>query len=108
METWRLEHPEVGTIEVQRGYDAEFAEMGEWPKKAKDFTPVPGDATLLERLRLWRKNPSPRLQIVVNGQVRSRHERPRAGRYSLKKKICLIYTSPSPRDVEESRMPSSA
>ena len=22
--------------------------------------------------------------------------------------ICLLYTSPSPRDVEESRMPSSA
>ena len=48
METWRLEHPEVGTIEVHRGYDAEFVEMGQWPKKAKDFTPVPGDATLLE------------------------------------------------------------
>ena len=25
-----------------------------------------------------------------------------------KKKTCLLYTSPSPRDVEESRMPSSA
>ena len=25
-----------------------------------------------------------------------------------KGKICLLYTSPSPRDVEESRMPSSA
>ena len=25
-----------------------------------------------------------------------------------KKKHCLLYTSPSPRDVEESRMPSSA
>ena len=24
------------------------------------------------------------------------------------KKVCLLYTSPSPRDVEESRMPSSA
>ena len=23
-------------------------------------------------------------------------------------KLCLLYTSPSPRDVEESRMPSSA
>ena len=27
---------------------------------------------------------------------------------SLGYKICLLYTSPSPRDVEESRMPSSA
>ena len=26
----------------------------------------------------------------------------------VKLKICLLYTSPSPRDVEESRMPSSA
>ena len=25
-----------------------------------------------------------------------------------KRKVCLLYTSPSPRDVEESRMPSSA
>ena len=25
-----------------------------------------------------------------------------------KVKVCLLYTSPSPRDVEESRMPSSA
>ena len=25
-----------------------------------------------------------------------------------KKRVCLLYTSPSPRDVEESRMPSSA
>ena len=25
-----------------------------------------------------------------------------------KTNICLLYTSPSPRDVEESRMPSSA
>ena len=27
---------------------------------------------------------------------------------SIDKKTCLLYTSPSPRDVEESRMPSSA
>ena len=24
------------------------------------------------------------------------------------RRVCLLYTSPSPRDVEESRMPSSA
>ena len=28
--------------------------------------------------------------------------------YRTKHNICLLYTSPSPRDVEESRMPSSA
>ena len=30
-----------------------------------------------------------------------------AGKSTLMK-VCLLYTSPSPRDVEESRMPSSA
>ena len=29
-------------------------------------------------------------------------------KWEVVKKICLLYTSPSPRDVEESRMPSSA
>ena len=29
-------------------------------------------------------------------------------RREVNMKICLLYTSPSPRDVEESRMPSSA
>ena len=28
--------------------------------------------------------------------------------FSNTRKSCLLYTSPSPRDVEESRMPSSA
>ena len=28
--------------------------------------------------------------------------------FRQQKEICLLYTSPSPRDVEESRMPSSA
>ena len=31
-----------------------------------------------------------------------------AARYADLLKDCLLYTSPSPRDVEESRMPSSA
>ena len=31
-----------------------------------------------------------------------------AGAFLAKCKGCLLYTSPSPRDVEESRMPSSA
>ena len=31
-----------------------------------------------------------------------------SGEALAKKEGCLLYTSPSPRDVEESRMPSSA
>ena len=34
---------------------------------------------------------------------------PVSEKYTLTiKEACLLYTSPSPRDVEESRMPSSA
>ena len=35
-------------------------------------------------------------------------KRLKSGYIVLKKLHCLLYTSPSPRDVEESRMPSSA
>ena len=33
---------------------------------------------------------------------------PTAANFKRAAKTCLLYTSPSPRDVEESRMPSSA
>ena len=43
---------------------------------------------------------------------RSKHAKEYAAKVAAKKgdliKNCLLYTSPSPRDVEESRMPSSA
>ena len=35
---------------------------------------------------------------IVQGQIVNENQN----------RICLLYTSPSPRDVEESRMPSSA
>lgn len=87
MEIWRLDHPEAGLLEVERGYDVEFAEQGEWPKEPKKFTPVLGDAPFIHRIQLWRKNPAPRMQIVVDGEVRSRHDKPRGGRYSLQKNL---------------------
>lgn len=87
MEIWRLDHPEAGLLEVERGYDAEFAEQGEWPKEPKEFTPVLGDAPFIHRIQLWRKNPAPRMQIVVDGEVRSRHDKPRGGHYSLQKNL---------------------
>ena len=87
MEIWRLDHPEAGLLEVERGYDAEFAEQGEWPKEPKEFMPVLGDAPFIHRIQLWRKNPAPRMQIVVDGEVRSRHDKPRGGRYSLQKNL---------------------
>ena len=40
-----------------------------------------------------------------SGKTTVRHQ---GGGHKRKYRICLLYTSPSPRDVEESRMPSSA
>ena len=43
-------------------------------------------------------------------RVREEAEATRRHRKLMRKRLerCLLYTSPSPRDVEESRMPSSA
>ena len=43
----------------------------------------------------------------TSGETRRRHHVSADGFYRGKK-VCLLYTSPRPRDVEESRMPSSA
>ena len=43
-------------------------------------------------------------ELIKIDHERDTQRKKRDGRY----KICLLYTSPSPRDVEESRMPSSA
>ena len=33
---------------------------------------------------------------------------PKCNEYEERKEVCLLYTSPSPRDISGSRMPSSA
>ena len=52
------------------------------------------------------------MQIAQDAQVASALEREtrrkKPGRGAARADTCLLYTSPSPRDVEESRMPSSA
>ena len=52
-------------------------------------------------------------QLVAEGETRVQELRARLERENLvadymSSKICLLYTSPSPRDRQKSRMPSSA
>ena len=42
--------------------------------------------------------------LVLTNEVKPKRARGKKGRY----KACLLYTSPSPRDLSTSRMPSSA
>ena len=44
------------------------------------------------------------VEVFVEGEPKSK----RIQYFEIQVLICLLYTSPSPRDVEESRMPSSA
>ena len=48
--------------------------------------------------------------VLAPGWTKLSFVPPESGTYTLPTypKACLLYTSPSPRDVEESRMPSSA
>jgi len=42
-------------------------------------------------------------EVIAKRKAQEKYEKMKADAM-----ICLLYTSPSPRDVEESRMPSSA
>ena len=46
--------------------------------------------------------------LTVNMQCNAYGESPEEAVQNLQNIICLLYTSPSPRDAHESRMPSSA
>ena len=46
------------------------------------------------------------LKGIVIGEVLTKEQHPNADRLSIT--TCLLYTSPSPRDLSTSRMPSSA
>ena len=71
-------------------------------------------APLLKDLDLQlRSLPGGGQQVLMNGQdvsdaIRSPEVTASVSAVAAHRCVCLLYTSPSPRDVEESRMPSSA
>ena len=56
----------------------------------------------------WKADNVALQEVTIDGQtVRIPRRLVKAAKLGLVD-VCLLYTSPSPRDVEESRMPSSA
>ena len=45
---------------------------------------------------------------IQDNRIKRLYELGKELNWNVEMDICLLYTSPSPRDVEESRMPSSA
>ena len=68
------------------------------------------EMTELRRLRDVRFLRTEQKQIHLSHQTDSfgNEVSPTKYEYNVLVEVCLLYTSPSPRDVEESRMPSSA
>ncbi|QQU26431.1 hypothetical protein [Corynebacterium ulcerans] len=90
MEIWSFEHPELGLISVERGYDAEFrAADPDWPEEPseKEIRHVGPNAGFKERIEALIHNPPVRLQIKVNGEVRRRLNDVPSGRIALNKSV---------------------
>lgn len=109
METWTLDHPEVGLITVEKGFDAEFAAHNPpetpWPKEIKDkdkkFVNLPADAGLKARLKAMIDNPSVRMQISVNGEVVRQLSSVPNGKVPLEKEMKDELTFPTGADPQK-------
>lgn len=122
METWTLEHPEQGRIQVEWGFDSEFlAEYPDWPGRpadAKEGEPFEAgvhpavDAGFVERCQAWVLNPSLRLQISVNGEVRRQLDSVPNGRVPLrgfvKENDLISAASNVPRDKPHLKIHSNS
>lgn len=91
MEKWALNHPELGLIELEVGYDSEFLELDptwpESPEDDEDITPVTADSGIKERFAALMTNPSIRARILLNGQVLHRLSSISSARYALKDSV---------------------
>ena len=60
------------------------------------------------KVNLWGRPKSPFNTRAYGPGQHGQTKTSKPSDYGIQLQACLLYTSPSPRDVEESRMPSSA
>ena len=102
----RLESMEP--MEIVQKYTLDFREtMAKFNTLLPSIEPT-ATGHIVEQIELIKKIINQGHAYEVNGSVY--FDISKDSKYGLfsNRKICLLYTSPSPRDVEESRMPSSA
>lgn len=91
MEKWALNHPELGLIELEVGYDSEFLELDpawpEQPEEDEEITPVTAESGLKERFSALFTNPLVRARILLNGKVLHRLRAISSSRYLLKDSV---------------------
>ncbi|MGP5111193.1 hypothetical protein [Corynebacterium casei] len=91
MEKWALNHPELGLIELEVGYDSEFLELDPtWPEQPEDdeeITSVTAEAGMKERFSALFTNPPVRARILLNGKVLHRLCTISSARYLLKDSV---------------------
>ena len=91
MEKWALNHPELGLIELEVGYDSEFLELDPtWPEKPKDdeeIIPVTAESGMKERFAALFRNPAIRARILLNGKVLHRLSTINSARYLLQDSV---------------------
>ena len=106
METWSLHHPQLGLIELQRGYDQEFAAAyPDWPRAGEESRTKDGewkpitvpalDASIPARIKAMMTNPPVRVQLLVDGQPVRRFASLPNGRLGLAKHMGKKLETPS-------------
>lgn len=87
METWTLDHPEAGKLEVTVGPDVEFAEAYEdWPQEPseQEYNALDANMPLKERIRAFINNPPIRVQVCLDSEVLGRYTSLSSARVALK------------------------
>lgn len=87
METWILNHPEAGKLEVMVGPDVEFAAAYEdWPQEPseQEYTALDANMPLKDRIQAFIDNPPIRVQICCDGEVLGRYTSLSSTRVALK------------------------
>ena len=107
--------PEDVLIRIRKtgicGTDIHIWNWDDWSRKAVSLGIITGHEFSGEIVEIGANVKDLKLGQRCSGEghlIGNKSRQARAGTFHLDPETCLLYTSPSPRDVEESRMPSSA